>query len=148
MRVARNQIMAIHGAGLEENQDYTDTLEVCLEQILLLEGMTIDCGQELRRGMEPEEILQEHLPEAEILELSGCSLESMLYYVERDIPILVEFLDGSAVLIVGYNEFNTVIMNPVPNSLNQYVYKVGMNDSTEWFLENGNRFTAYMFHED
>lgn len=148
MRGTRNQIMAITGAGVEDGDGAEETLAVCLEQILLYEGITKDCDALLLRGMSAEEIIEENLPEAEVLDLTGDSLEAMLYYVERDIPVLVEFADGSAVLLVGYNELNTVIMNPLGNSLNQYVYKVGMNDSTEWFLENGNRFTTYVFHED
>jgi hypothetical protein len=48
--------------------------------------------------------------------------------------------DGSAVLLIGFNEKNTVVMNPE----NGEVYKVGMNDSKEWFEQNGNRFITYI----
>ena len=48
--------------------------------------------------------------------------------------------DGTAVLIVGFNEKNTVVMNPEIGN----VYKVGMNDSTEWFEQNGNHFITYI----
>ena len=47
--------------------------------------------------------------------------------------------DGNAVLIVGYNELNTVIMDPNTGT----IYKKGMNDSKLWFEENGNRFITY-----
>ena len=48
--------------------------------------------------------------------------------------------DGSAVLVVGFNELNTVWMNPE----NGKVYKVGMNDSKSYFEENGNHFITYV----
>ena len=57
-----------------------------------------------------------------------------------DIPVLATLQDGNAVLIVGFNEFNVVLMNPLTGT----VYKMGKNDSTEWFLENGNHFMTYI----
>ena len=86
------------------------------------------------------EILRNNLPDAQILELSGCSLNAVLYYVNRDIPVLAILNDGNAVLIVGFNELNTVLMDPQTGE----VYKKGINDSTEWFEENGNGFIAYI----
>ena len=43
-------------------------------------------------------------------------------------------------LLIGFNEMNTVIMNPETGT----VYKMGMNDSKEWFEKNGNRFITYV----
>lgn len=83
------------------------------------------------------------MPDVEVLDLTGCSLDSILYYVNQDIPVLAMLQDGSAVLIIGFNELNTVVMNPGAEDGN-YVYKVGMNDSREWFEQNGNRFITYV----
>ena len=75
------------------------------------------------------------MPEGyEILDLSGCSLDAVLYYVNRDIPVMAILNDRSAVLIVGFNELNTVIMDPSTGT----IYKKGINDSTDWFNANGN----------
>jgi hypothetical protein len=48
--------------------------------------------------------------------------------------------DGTAVLIVGFNEYNIVVMNPTTGKL----YKKGMNDSKEWLEDNGNSFITYV----
>ena len=53
-------------------------------------------------------------------------------------------LDGNAVLLIGFNEMNTVIMNPQTGT----IYKMGMNDSKTWFKENGNRFITYIRNEN
>ena len=90
------------------------------------------------------EIMKDAMPEAEILELQGCSLDSVLYYVNQDIPVLAMLQDGSAVLVIGFNEQNTVVMNPEKGT----VYKVGMKDSTEWFEQNGNSFITYVRKEN
>ena len=54
--------------------------------------------------------------------------------------------DGSSVLLIGFNEKNTVIMNP--DAQGDLVYKMGMNDSKEWFEENGNKFITYIRKDD
>jgi hypothetical protein len=87
--------------------------------------------------------LADSLPDAQVLDLSGCKLDAVLYYVNQDIPILVMLENGEAVLVTGFNEFNVVVMNPVKGTLG----KVGMNDATAWFEENGNRFVTYMPYE-
>ena len=85
-------------------------------------------------------ILQDGLEDKQVLDLSGCSLDSVLYYVNQDIPVLAMLSDGSAVLIVGFNELNTVIMDPKTGT----IYKKGMNDSKDFFERNGNCFITYM----
>ena len=77
------------------------------------------------------------------MDLTGCSLDAVLYYVNKDIPVLALLSDGNAVLIVGFNELNIVVMDPMTGTL----YKKGMNDSTEWLNENGNRFITYVRKE-
>ena len=139
--VSRNQIMKITGTKMDEE---TSSLAVCLETILSFEGFSRDAQELLNKGYSAVEILEEAMPGTEILELQGCSLDSVLYYVNQDIPVLFIDDDGEAVLIVGFNDLNTVWMNPE----NGRVYKVGMNDSKEFFEENGNNFIAYLRTSD
>ena len=136
-RSLRNQIMVIQGESISEGRD---SLAVCLDTILAYEGVVRNSQYMLRRGDSVLDILKESLEDARVLDLTGCTLDAVLYYVNRDIPVLAMMQDGTAVLIVGFNEKNTVVMNPETGS----VYKVGMNDSTEWFEQNGNHFITYI----
>lgn len=136
-RVIRNQIMKIEGTAADEENS---SLAVCLNTMLGAEGITRNSQYMLDQGQSALSILEAQMPEAEILDLSGCSLDAVLYYVNRDIPVMAILKDKSAVLIVGFNELNTVIMDPASGT----VYKKGMNDSTEWFKENGNQFITYI----
>lgn len=136
-RSLKNQIMKIKGDVADEERS---TLAVCLDTMLAFEGVPRNTAPMLRAGMTAVEILEKNLTEAQVLELSGCTLQSVLYYVNRDIPVLAMQEDGNAVLIVGFNELNTVLMDPQSGE----VFKKGMNDSTKWFEENGNSFVAYV----
>lgn len=136
-RSLKNQIMKIKGDVADEERS---SLAVCLDTILAFEGVPRNTAPMLRAGMTAVEILEGNLQDAQVLELSGCSLQSVLYYVNRDIPVLAMQADGNAVLIVGFNELNTVLMDPQTGE----VFKKGMNDSTKWFEENGNGFITYV----
>lgn len=136
-RSLKNQIMKIKEASVTEEKN---SVAVCLDTILMCEGVTKNTELLLQKGDTISAILEDNLEDAQILDLSGCSLDSVLYYVDRDIPVLALLQDGDAVLIVGFNELNTVIMDPKTGKIS----KKGMNDSTEWFEENGNRFMAYI----
>lgn len=133
----RNQIMAIKEQNVEEGKT---SLSVCLDTILKLEGIVRDTQASLDQGNTVTQILEDSLEKAQILDLTGCSLNAVLYYVNKDIPVMAMLENGEAVLIVGFNEFNIVIMEPATGTL----YKKGMNDSSQWFEENGNNFVTYM----
>lgn len=142
-RKAKNQIMAITGNKINDGENVTASLAVCLNTILEFEGISKDT-RGMIRNKSAERILSENLKDAEILNLRSCPLDAVLSYVEKDIPVLALLSDGSALLIVGYNEFNIVVMDPLTGT----VYKKGMNDSIALFEKNENCFITYMKFED
>lgn len=136
-RVSRNQIMAIKEESIT---DQKNSLTVCLDNILRHAGITRNTEYDLAQGKTAIQILEENMTGVQVLDLSGCSLDAVLYYVNQDIPVLAILEDDEAVLVTGFNEFNVVIMEPSTGKL----YKKGMNDATTWFAENGNHFISYM----
>ena len=134
--VERNQIMAIEEAGVTEEKD---SLAVCLDTILSFEGISRNTEFLLQQGQSAIEILKENLKDYDILNLYGCPMSAMLYYLNQDIPILAEQSPDSYVLIIGFNQQNVVLMEPDTGK----IYKKGMNDSTEMFEQAGNHFVTY-----
>ena len=139
-RSTRNQIMAITEDKVTETEG---SLAVCLDTILKYEGISRNTQRRLNQGDTVMDILESDLQDYTILDLTGCSLDAVLYYVNKDIPVLATLEDGNAVLITGFNELNIVVMDPVAGTLE----KRGMNDSTEWLEENGNQFISYIRKE-
>lgn len=136
-RSTRNQIMAITGKAVSEgNSD----LAVCLETILEFAGSIKHVQPMLDMGKTVSQILEENLSNTSVLELQGVSLDAVLYYVNMDIPVLVTLEEGRAMLVVGFNELNVVVMDPQTGT----VYKIGMNDATNLFRQNGNAFVTYL----
>ena len=139
-RSTRNQIMAITEDEVTETEG---SLAICLDTILKYEGISRNTQRRLNQGDTVMDILESDLQDYTILDLTGCSLDAVLYYVNKDIPVLATLEDGNAVLITGFNELNIVVMDPVAGTLE----KRGMNDSAEWLEENGNQFISYIRKE-
>lgn len=136
-RVTRNQIMAIEAVQADEERG---SLAICLDAMLQLEGVFANAEYLLAGGKTVYEILDENLIDAQILDLKGCSVEAVLYYVNQDIPVLAVLNDGNAVLIVGFNEYSVGVMNPQTGDIR----RVGQKDFVEWMSENGNSFITYI----
>lgn len=136
----RNQIMAITGTKRDSEKS---SLAVCLDTILELEGISRQAQPLLDGGEDALSIMKNSLRREKILDLRGCPLDAVLFYVDQDIPVLALMDNADAYLITGFNEFNIVLMDPKQGT----VYKKGMNDSREMFENNGNQFIAYMRYE-
>lgn len=95
----------------------------------------------MRTGTMDIEKLKESIGETgTILDLTGCSLDSVLYEVSAQRPVIAKTGKGSSVVIVGYDEYNTYLYYPETGETKPY----GMNDSTELFEKAGNVFLSYM----
>ncbi len=82
--------------------------------------------------------LQEALgDEGTIVDLSGCTLDSVLYEVSAQRPVIAKTGDNTSVVIIGYDEY---LYDPQKGE----TYPYGMNDSTELFEKAGNIFISYV----
>ena len=74
--------------------------------------------------------------------LTGCTLEEVLYFVGQGQPVLAATPDGAGVVIItGYDDFgNTILLRP--GETETYFY--GPEDSKALFEQAGNRFVSYL----
>ena len=73
------------------------------------------------------------------LDLSGCTLDQVLYFVSHGRPVMAQTIKGP-VTIVGYDEYNTHLLDPGGEEW----YYYGINDSTQMFADAGNIFYSYV----
>ncbi len=139
--VARNQIMALKA---EDMPDDKPTMSICLDSMLKLQGISRNTEYMLAKGIKSDEILEENLTDAYVLNLTGCTVDVAMYYLDKDIPILSVLDNGNAILLIGYNEQNLVWYDP---SIKE-IYKKGINDSRDMFTSNGNRFLTYQIKKE
>lgn len=135
----KNQIMAIE---LEEASPQKNSQNVCLDIVLRQMGNPIETAELLTENKTCQEILAMAPGEYQWMDITGCSLESMLYYIDRDIPVMVLYDTGEAILITGFNQFNIVVMDPVARKLG-YMSR----SDAKAMLENTNNQVFTYYHQ-
>ena len=127
--------------GQEEESSEDDSQAIyakCLDTMLKYGGVYKSTEDEIRTKSIVR-VLSDNL-DADVLDLSGCSLDDVLYYVSHGTPVMAMTGEGKAVVIIGYDAKNTILYDPSQ----ERVYKMGMNDSGNTFERAGNRFITYV----
>ena len=102
---------------------------------------TEDIPEIIRSGSWDKDVLQKGLGDTgTVIDLTGCSLENVLYEISAQRAVIAKTGADSSVVIVGYDQYNTWLLDPATGEVSPY----GMNDSTELFQKAGNVFISYL----
>lgn len=112
----------------------------CLTALLKAEGISFDVSGPLSSGETPARIMQEAMTTAQVLNLTGCSVSQVLYYISQGGVVFAWGENQQPMLLVGYDEHNVILYDPVINS----TYRKGLQDSEEYFAQAGNAFIGYL----
>lgn len=111
------------------------SLQAALEILLGSQRVYSDVEAYLAQGYTPYEILTEQT-NGQVLDLSGCSVSMILYYISEGYPVLALEGGSQAELITGYDQQNIIVTDPLTGESSRR----GMNDSTQMFEGLGNLF--------
>ncbi|MBQ7582565.1 MAG: hypothetical protein IJU25_07065 [Lachnospiraceae bacterium] len=129
----------IKGIEPQPSDALRSTTACCVDEMLKLNGVYLD-ARTILNGKTVIGVLNENLPDATVVDLAGCSLDAVQYYVSCGNPVLAVVEADEAVLIVGYDSQNTTIYNPKLGTVDKY----GKIETTSWFMQNGNRFISFI----
>lgn len=136
----RKSSQAMIGTGTVDIAEVSqNSVARCLAYMLKTEEISMDVDDLLSQGNTPKQILTESLTDRKVIDLTGCSVEQVLYYVNLNTPVLA-MVNNEAMLIVGYDEHNTILYDPATNTTR----KMGLQDSDTLFREAGNVFLGYI----
>ncbi len=133
-----NQIMEIGATEIGEGES---SLSVCMDVMMGYEGIIRNSEVLLQSGRSVRDILAENMDGVTVLDLSGCTMDHLYFYLDRDIPVMALLNDGGAVLITGHNDRELVIMDPSKGELG----KKDIEKMAEFFENNGNQFISYAY---
>ncbi len=112
----------------------------CISAMLGLAGENVQVGAVLAEGETPAAVLERTLKDYMILDVTGCDLNEVLYYVGRSMPVYARTGTDSAVLIIGYDMYNITVYDPDSDSNK----KIGLKDAGKLFDGAGNVFITYL----
>ncbi|MCF0133305.1 MAG: hypothetical protein HUJ72_05520 [Blautia sp.] len=75
-----------------------------------------------------------------VLDLSGCTLDNVLYEVSSQRPVIARIGAGKSVIVLGYDAYNTYVYSPDSQQVKVY----GIYDSANVFESAGNIFFSYL----
>lgn len=119
----------------------TDNIDSIMASAIMLvsfqKGGVINSDQ-IPKQVSVHEFLSDNIGD-KLLNLTGCSLDDVLYYVSDQRPVMAMKGHNQGVLIVGYDNYNITVIDPALGK----TMKIGLNDGMAMFEAAGNVFISY-----
>ncbi len=124
--------------GEEDRQE--NSIVQCINALLGREGISTQVGSLIAQGKTPMEILNTALREETVLDLTGCSVDEVEYYISNGAPVFAMSSAKEAVLLIGYDASTVAIFDPVKN----VTYRKNLAEAEAMFAEAGRVFFSYL----
>lgn len=135
-RDLRYEIEGLEGFQIAEGET---TLAAGIRAVLLKEGANADVQAELNAGSSPMDILDKYM-NAESIDLSGCTVEEVLYVINKDTPVIALTDSSNAILLAGYGPSNVMYIDLSTGTS----AVVPIETITEMTAGSGNTFIGYV----
>ncbi len=119
-------------------------VERCISVIFANEGIEVSVKDQLNSGRTVRQILTDSIPNATVLDLTGCDVTHMFYYVNNNCPVYAMASDGKPVIIVGYSSTHVTVYDPEFNTTKTMT----LEDGRALFAAGGNVFIAYIIEQE
>lgn len=113
--------------------------KACAKMLLANSGVNVTVSQIGDKKRSIMDILTQYMKKDPI-NLTGSTLEEVLYYVSEGSAVIAMKDNGHPVLIIGYDEFNITMIDPELGR----TWKEGYKDSSKMFEKAGNIFISFI----
>ncbi|WP_455717133.1 hypothetical protein [Anaerosporobacter sp.] len=113
--------------------------KACAKMLIANSGVNVTVDQIQDKKGSIMDILTQYMKK-EPINLTGSTLDQVLYYVSEGRAVIAMKNNGQPVLITGYDEFNITMVDP---GLGR-TWKEGYKDSSKMFEEAGNVFISFI----
>lgn len=115
------------------------SIKACAKMLLANSGVNLTDSQIGDKKRSIMDILTQYMKK-EPINLTGSTLDEVLYYVSEGRAVIAMKNNGQAVLITGYDEFNITMIDPERGN----TWKEGYKDSSLMFQKAGNIFVSFI----
>ena len=140
MRARKQTQNAFSALSTNEGDADADSIASAISIMLQRNDVDVTVHTLLENGQTPKGILEQYLKEKTVLDLSGCTVEEVIFYVSNGSPVFALADQNRAVLIVGYTSNNVFLYNPKTRTTES----VTMENASEMFENAGNVFFSYL----
>ncbi|MBO5259094.1 MAG: hypothetical protein J6B26_01780 [Agathobacter sp.] len=139
-RARKNSQPAFSNIKVSQADETGTTIAQCVSAILMRKGEEISVSDLAEVGSTPKDILESTLKDSVVLELTGCNVEDVLYYVSCGSPVFAMTGSKDAVLITGYSSNKIYYYDFNAKGTKSLSYE----EADEWFSSAGNVFLTYL----
>lgn len=140
MRARKQTQNAFSALSPNEGDVEADSIASAISIMLHRNDVDVTVHTLLENGQTPKGIMEQYLKEKTVLDLSGCTVEEVIFYVSNGSPVFALADKNRAVLIVGYTSNNVLLYNPKT----QTTESMSMENALEMFENAGNVFFSYL----
>ena len=112
----------------------------CIDAILSFESISNNAETYLESGEDVYDVMKQVMSDKKTLNISGATLDEVLYYVSQQTPVIAMDDNGKAVLIVGYDSSSVTVFYP----LSDQTKKISLEKGAEIFASGGSLFIGYI----
>ncbi|MBR2045909.1 MAG: hypothetical protein IJ958_07235 [Agathobacter sp.] len=112
----------------------------CVSIMLKKEGAGIGVTDLVGAGQTPIEIVTSTFKDYRVLELNGCKIDDLLYFIDQGTPVLAKTGADQAILLTGYSSNYIYYYEPSSGQTKT----IGYTEIESLFYQGGNYFIAYV----
>lgn len=128
----------IGGIEITKAESGVSNLAACAHMVLKLNHINVSAKDLSASNASLYDMIKKYMNKP--MNLKGCTLEQVLYFVSGNKPVIAMVNDNEAVVIAGYNSSKLTIYNPKSGKSS----KVSRKEYETIFKNAGNRFVSYM----
>lgn len=138
---ARNSAQtAISNLAINEADGGASALVKAISIILTKENVGVSVSDLIATGQTPIQVMQSTLKEHKVLELRGCTIDDVLYFIDQGTPVIARVGADKAILLTGYTANNVSYYDPSSRQNRTVSYE----DADKLLERGGNYLIAYV----
>lgn len=140
MRARKSAQAAFTGLKVNDADKGSSSVVQAVSALLNYCGNGLSVKELVDNGATPKSAIESTLKDDVVLDISGCTVDEILFYVSKGSPVFAMTGTDSAVLVTGYTASNIYYYDPLTHATRSKSYK----DADEWFKKAGYIFFTYL----
>ena len=140
MRARKSAQTAFSNLKVNDADKSSSSVVQAVSAMLNYRGNGLSVKELIDNGGTPKSAIENTLKDSVVLDISGCTVEEILFYVSKGSPVFAMTGTDSAVLVTGYTSGSIYYYDPQTHSTRSKSYK----DADDWFRKAGYIFFTYL----
>ena len=140
MRARKSAQTAFSGLKVSEADKGSSSVVQAVSALLDYRGDGLSVKELIDNGATPKSAIENTLKDSVVLDISGCTVDEILFYVSKGSPVFAMTGTDSAVLVTGYSATSIYYYDPQTNETRSKSQK----EADTWFQKAGYIFFTYL----